>query len=56
MFARVTMVQGTPDCLTEEISRDYQARAEGEWRQREGFKAATLLIDRTSGKVMSIAL
>lgn len=55
MFARVTTIQGTPDRLTEEASQDFQARAEGEWRQLEGFTGATLLIDRTSGKVMAIS-
>lgn len=55
MFARVSTVQGSPDRL-EEAVRQYRDELVPAARQQRGFKGAYLLVDRGTGKGMSITL
>jgi heme-degrading monooxygenase HmoA len=53
MFARVSTIQGTPEHLEEAIR--YLA-APATFRQAKGFKGNYLLVDRESGKMLTITL
>jgi hypothetical protein len=53
MFGRVTTLQSDLDRLDERI-RVYQEQTETEWCQLEGWQGAILLVDRTTGKSVSI--
>ena len=53
MFARVSTIQGSPERLEEAIQYlDTQAS----FRQAQGFKGNYLLVDRESGKMLTITL
>ncbi len=54
MFARVTMTQAHPEQLDDRI-RFYQ-QGEADFRNQPGFFEAVLLVDRTSGRSMSISI
>ena len=54
MFARVSRIQGTPQQLDDGI--DYFRDARSPLRQMPGFKHAYLLVNRTSGEVVTITM
>ena len=55
MFARVAMLEGRPEQLEAGI-RDYREHVVPEARKLAGFKGAYLLVDRKTGKNISITL
>lgn len=54
-FARVSMLEGKPEQLEAGI-RDYREHVLPEARKLAGFKGAYLLVDRKTGKNISITL
>ena len=55
MFARVTTMQGSPDRI-DEAARTLQEQAAPFARQLSGFKNASWLADRQTGKVLVVTL
>ena len=55
MFARVTMTEGSPAGIVEGI-RFMQETVLPKARKMQGFKGSYLLVDRKTGKQMSITL
>ncbi|MBI2868884.1 MAG: hypothetical protein HYX96_03555 [Chloroflexi bacterium] len=55
MFARVSTVQGTPDKIEAGI-RHYREQVLPTANKLAGFKGAYLLVDRKSGKELSVTL
>jgi heme-degrading monooxygenase HmoA len=53
MFARVSTIHGTPEHLEEAIG---YLNAPATFRQAQGFKGNYLLVDRQSGKMLTITL
>ena len=55
MFARVTVVQGSPDKIEQGID-SFNGAVLPAAKGVDGFKGALLLVDRTSGKGMGITI
>jgi len=55
MFARVSIIEGSPDRLDESI-RQTQGKIIPEAKKMHGFKGLYQLIDRKTGKGMAITL
>lgn len=55
MFARVTTIQGPPESVDESVIVTRE-KALPQARQIPGFKGALTLVDRTSGKGLTITL
>ncbi len=55
MFARVTTLQGTPEKIEEAI-RNFREQALPAGRNMKGFQGGYFLVDRKTGKGMSVAL
>ena len=55
MFARVSTLQGSPERMEQGIS-EYRDQTVPAARQQKGFKGAYLLVDRKSGKALSVTL
>ena len=55
MFARVSTIEGSPERIDEAIRLDRETIV-SEARKMQGFKGLYLLVDRKTGKQMSIAL
>ena len=55
MFARVSIIEGSPELIDESIRLTRETTIP-EARKMQGFKGLYLLIDRKTGKGMSIAL
>ncbi len=55
MFARVAMLEGKPEQLEAGI-RDYREHVVPQARELAGFRGAYLLVDRKTGKTISITL
>jgi heme-degrading monooxygenase HmoA len=53
MFARVSTIHGTPEHIEKAIS---YLGAPASFRQAQGFKGNYLLVDRESGKMLTITL
>ena len=51
MLARVTTIQMDPTRIDEAI-RQLEAQDIARWKEIDGFKGATILVDRDSGKVI----
>jgi heme-degrading monooxygenase HmoA len=55
MFARVSIIEGKPEHVDEGI-RNYRNNVIPAAKKNHGFKDAYLLVDRKTGKVMSITM
>jgi len=55
MYARVTTIQGPPESVDESITVTRE-KAIPQARQIPGFKGALTLVDRTSGKGLTVTL
>jgi heme-degrading monooxygenase HmoA len=55
MFARVSTIEGNLERLDDSI-RDYQSQTIPTLRNVQGFKDAYLLVDRNSGRTISITM
>ena len=55
MFARVSIIEGSPEGIDESI-RIMRETVMPEARKMQGFKDSYLLVDRKTGKQMGIAL
>jgi heme-degrading monooxygenase HmoA len=54
-YARLTTLQADPSKV-EEVNRFYREQALATLRQQPGFEESRLLVDRTSGTIISVTL